>query len=171
MAIVPISLLYQINEVLEKTHSLQKKVEARKAAILSLQVKNSKEESLYQKNQIEIQIQNKILEGFGKMQVQFLEAERKIKLDIGKIVDKAINSFLTSENILKIIKNIEKDNPDTKMVIQADPEIARNLSLDSTVVGGSGVLKLIFNSKSYFLNPESLKDGLRKELLVKSLSK
>ena len=170
MAIVPISLLYQINEVLEKTHSLQKKVEARKAAILSLQVKNSKEESLYQKNQIEIQIQNKILEGFAKMQIQFSQSERKLKLEIGKIVDKAINSFLTSENILHIIKNIEKANPDTKMVIQADPEIARNLSLDATVVGGSGVLKLIFNSKSYVLDPESLKDGLRRELLVKCLS-
>ena len=170
MAAVPINLLYQINEILEKINALQQKIASKNSSLESLQIKNSKDEELYKQNQIEIQIQNKILEGFSKMQVQFLGIEMEMKLEIGKIIEKSINTFLTTANILKLIEIIKNQNPKIQMVIEADPQIASSLSLSQTKDSKAGSLRLIFDSKSYVLDMEILKQGLRKELLIKCLS-
>jgi hypothetical protein len=171
MSVIGIGLLHNINEVLEKINSLKEKIDLKKASLSSIQEKNSKEEETFKQNQIQIQIQDKILEQFNQMQKVFLEHESNIRQNVAIVIEKSINDYLSEENLKNLLAKISSNNSGTASVLHADPEIANQLNLSDYSATGKGQLRLSFDHKTYVLDLESLKEQLRSKLLINTLSK
>jgi len=171
MSVIGIGLLHNINEALEKINSLKEKIDLKKASLSSIQEKNSKEEQTFKQNQIQIQIQDKILEQFNQMQKIFLEHESNIRQNVAMVIEKSINDYLNEENIKNLLAKIKSNNSSTNSTLYAGPEIASRLNISEYSQIAQGQIRLSFDHKTYVLDLESLKEQLRNKLLINTLSK
>lgn len=169
MAVIGISLLHNINEVLEKINNLKTKLSQKTQELEQLQQKNTQEQASFKQTQQEMQIQNKILEEFNHLKVKFEQQEKEIRLEIAKKVEPAINNYLSSDNIKSLIHKIIEQNADQKPYLEADPELAQNLGLQDTKPAIKGALRVVCGHKSYVLDLESVKESLRRELTIRSI--
>lgn len=96
--------------------------------------------------------------------------ENKAKLEIGQIIDSGISQYLTEKNINDLVTKIIAKNPGKKYVIEADPELAKKLSIKDFKNADKGQLRVSFEFSSFILDPDNLYTALRPRLLTKILN-